>query len=326
MSNLRPVFLVSLPRSGSTLLQKMLTVSPEIHSVSEPWLILPLAFMLRRDGMLTWYNHEIFSQAIRDFIKMLPNGLRDFYSAVEHFIESLYLKTGPEATARYFLDKTPRYYLILPFLKEAFPNARFIFLFRNPLEVLSSILMTWHNGRLIIDKVYVDLFRGPVALSKGYDLLRDRSVAVYYEDLVKSPETELKKICSHLQIGFDPTMVVDYKSVKFAGTTGDQKSINEFDRISTAPVGKWKSTLNTAYRKRFCKRYVESLGDEVLATFRTSAKELTEEIDSISELRRGSVRDMFYHFVSNMRVWVSFFYYKKLFRSVLLKGRFYPYM
>ena len=52
MEGKKIIFLISLPRSGSTLLQKMLTVSPEIYSVAEPWLMLPLAFMLKKEGDL----------------------------------------------------------------------------------------------------------------------------------------------------------------------------------------------------------------------------------------------------------------------------------
>ena len=43
----------------------------------------------------------------------------------------------------YFLDKTPRYYLILKELEQVFPDAKFIFLFRNPVQIYASMLSTW---------------------------------------------------------------------------------------------------------------------------------------------------------------------------------------
>ncbi|MBT8101022.1 MAG: sulfotransferase, partial [Gammaproteobacteria bacterium] len=47
---LRPVFLLSLPRSGSTLLQRMLMTHPAISSVPEPWLLLPIFYPRRTSG------------------------------------------------------------------------------------------------------------------------------------------------------------------------------------------------------------------------------------------------------------------------------------
>lgn len=324
MKNL--IFLISLPRSGSTLLQKMLTVSPEIHSVSEPWLMLPLAFMLQKEGTLTTYSHGTAAYAVEDFIKELPNGHKDFCATLEDFATSLYSKTQHGGSARYFLDKTPRYYLIVPFLAEVFPNAKFIFLFRNPLEVLSSILTTWLNDRLIIFNHYIDVFQGPCALSRGYNLLKDRSIAVSYGDLVRSPESELQRICSYLEISYEPSMVLSYKNIEFKGRMGDPKDIHEFKNVSINSMGKWKTTLNTHYRKWYAKRYVRFLGDKVLKDFGSSVKELTREIDSITQTRRGSFKDAFYHFFSNTMRIVNGFHYKRPFWSSIFRKRFYPYM
>lgn len=324
MNEVRPIFLISLPRSGSTLLQKILTVSPEIHSVSETWLMLPLAFMLRPEETLATYNHTTAFNAIEDFIKTLPNEQKDFYAALNCFAISLYGKTRPNV--RYFIDKTPRYYLIIQFLAEVFPDAKFIFLFRHPLEILSSILTTWMNDRLIIGQHYVDIFHGPHALSDGYNLLKDRAIAVNYADLVTSPRVMVRRICSYLQIEYDPSMVANYNNVRLTGRMGDQQGIQKLESVSASSLGKWKSVLNTRYRKWFSKRYIRYLRDETLATFGTSVNGLTQEIDSISTLRRGSLKDLFYHLVSIMCRWGNAHHYKKLFTSFVRRERFYPYI
>ena len=326
MSKLCPIFLISLPRSGSTLLQKILTTSPDIHSVSETWLMLPFAFMSRKEGVLTTYSHNTAFYALEDFVRNLPNGQKDFYTAIEKFSISLYSKTLPDANIKYFLDKTPRYYLIVSFLAEVFPAAKFIFLFRNPLEVLSSILSTWMNDRFFIYKHYIDLFHGPHGLSNGHNMLRDRSIAINYKDLVESPEVELQRICSYLQISFDPSMLVDFNNVKFEGRMGDQKGSNSFRSISSSPLANWESILNTHYRKWFAKKYVKSMGDKTLRSFGTSLKELTQEIDSISNLRRGSIEDAFCHSISTIMRWIYVDYYKKKLVSFKAGERCYPYM
>ncbi len=325
MKDKKIIFLISLPRSGSTLLQKMLAVSPEIYSVAEPWLMLPLAFMLKKEGTLTQYSHKTAFQALEDLIKELPNGKTDFYREIENFSFSLYGRMASGKSCKYFLDKTPRYYLIIPFLAEVFPSAKFIFLFRNPLEVFSSILTTWKKDRFILDKHYVDLYYGPRALSVGYAMLKERAVSVSYNELVKSPEVQMRKICSYLDIPFDPSMIQNYRNVKFGGRCGDTTGVNLFDSVSTDSLEKWKNILNTHYRKWFSKRYINHLGPEILTSFGLSVTELMNEIDSITSLRAGSLRDIFYHFSSTLMRLGNIEIYKKLIAAYRKKESYYPY-
>ena len=325
MCDLIPIFLISLPRSGSTLLQKILTVNPEIHSVTEPWFILPLAYSFRKEGILTIYSQKNASLAIKDFIGTFPNNNKDYFDELRKFIISLYLKTRPNMSVKYFLDKTPRYYLIISFLAEVFPQAKFIFLFRNPLEVLSSIIKTWTGDRLFIYRHYIDLYYGPQAIANGFTLLKDRSVSINYSDLVNTPEKEIKNICSYLQIKYDQSMLSQYQTIKFSGRMGDQSVLNENDTISTIPKEKWKSSLNTIYRKYFSKKYIKGLGDDTLSAFGTSVKELHQEINSITNLRGGSFQDFFFHIVSLSKILINIDYYKNLGTLFFKKERFYPY-
>ena len=45
------------------------------------------------------------------------------------------------------LEKTPKNALRIPFLVKAFPEARFIYLYRDPRETLSSMIEAWQSGR-----------------------------------------------------------------------------------------------------------------------------------------------------------------------------------
>lgn len=325
MKDRKIIFLISLPRSGSTLLQKMLAVSPEIYSVAEPWLMLPLASMLKEEGTLTQYSHEIAFHAFEDLIKELPHGKTDFYHEIEKFSLSLYGKMAAGRSCKYFLDKTPRYYLIIPLLAEIFTDAKFIFLFRNPLDVLSSILTSWKKDRFILYKHYADVYYGPRAMSEGYALLKDRAVSVNYHDLVKSPAFQMQKVCSYLDIPYDHSMIENYKNVQFSGRWGDTTGIRQFDSVSTDSLEKWKKVLNTHYRKWFSKRYINHLGPEILTSFGLSVTELMNEIDSITSLRAGSLRDIFYHFSSTLMRLGNIEVYKRLIAAYKKKERYFPY-
>ena len=106
------VFLISMPRAGSTLTQRMLATHPDIHSRSENWLLL-LPLLARETDML-WapHNHELAAEALDDFIDHLPDGEADYRHWLRGCYAGLYRDAAGAGGARYHLDKTPRYHLI----------------------------------------------------------------------------------------------------------------------------------------------------------------------------------------------------------------------
>ena len=145
---IKPIFIFSLPRSGSTLLQNLLMNHPSISSVTEPWILLPLIYINKDEGVLSEYSHRTSKMAIQNLIENLPQKNDDFNSELREFMLNLYQKLS-SSKAKYFLDKTPRYFLIIDEIQQLFPESKFIFLFRHPLDILSSILLTWKNNSFL---------------------------------------------------------------------------------------------------------------------------------------------------------------------------------
>ena len=112
-NKIKPIFIFSLPRSGSTLLQKILASHPGISTVAEPWLLLPFVYANKKEGIITEYDEGICHRAFEDFIGNLPNKDNDYYKELGNFALKLYEKQV-DKNAVYFLDKTPRYYYIIP--------------------------------------------------------------------------------------------------------------------------------------------------------------------------------------------------------------------
>ena len=290
-----PVFIISLPRSGSTLLQKILTVHDAIHSVNETWLLLPLAHMLDSAGTYTRYNQRWAAMALNNFVEMLPNKKRDYVECVRDFSLSLYQKTIDDHKVKFFLDKTPRYFLIIRFLHEVFPDAKFIFLLRNPLDVISSILMTWKRNRFDLFRYYLDIFKGPELLTAGYNFLKKTSIKIHYEKLVTDPESEIIRICDYLKVEYNNKMTINYKDISLNGEFGDSTGINQYDKISNVSIDKWKIALNTIYRKKFAVNYIENLEDDILETYNLSKHHMISQISKINTQNKIGIKDVFWH-------------------------------
>lgn len=263
----------------------------DIASVAEPWLLLPFSYSLKKEGVLTEYGHARSYKALEDFIRNLPNKEDDYFKALGVFANTLYEKQCRNNEI-YFLDKTPEYYLIIPEIIQIFPNAKFIFLFRNPVHVMSSIIQTWSKGTL--KKLYgynTDLKYGPQALSKGYNLLKDKSYAISYENFVAEPKKYIYEICDFLELEFDENMLSSFSSQETKGKMGDLTGVKEYKNVSIKSLEKWKITFNTRFRKKLIFDYINSIDDSVLAVQGYDKKEILDEIDSLKVTRRGFLKD-----------------------------------
>ena len=145
----QPIFIVSAPRSGSTLLfetmakhNSIVTVGDESHDIIEG---LPALNPVTRN----------FDSNALDATDAAPEICR----ALHHrFLSRLVFpeaknsasreKAGPDAEFQ-FLEKTPKNALRIPFLKAMYPGAKFIFLYREPRGNISSIMEAWRSGRFV---------------------------------------------------------------------------------------------------------------------------------------------------------------------------------
>src|SRR4051794_32906956 len=120
-------FIISLPRSGSTLLQRLLAGHPRIKTVGEPWLALPFAYALREHGARGEYGHRSMALGLSEFVNALPGGTATYYREAGQMLARLHA-AFPADGHDWFLDKTPRYFLILDELLAMFPAGKFIVL------------------------------------------------------------------------------------------------------------------------------------------------------------------------------------------------------
>lgn len=274
-----PIILFSLPRSGSTLLQRLLSADSEIATVAEPWVLLPLVYALRRNGVYAEYSHDLSSQALADLLGELPGGRQAYLECMGEAMMGLYSRVAKK-DARYFLDKTPRYALIADDVISMFPEGKFIFLWRNPLAVISSMIETWGGGKWNIYIFKVDLFDGMQALIDSYDRHRETALSVNYEAFLQAPEKELNRIMDYLGLHYDASLLDELPKVRFNGKMGDPKGVNEYRKVDASPIEKWKATINNPLRRMWCRRYLAWLGRDRLAILGYDMDKLLQELNT----------------------------------------------
>lgn len=310
-----PIFIFSLPRSGSTLLQRMLLTHPKIGGTAETWLLLPIIYSIKEDGMFTEYNHKIGYQAIKDFIDELPNKKKTYLNQISIFVKKLYEQQLKEGEI-FFLDKTPRYYLIIHEIFELFPNAKYIFLFRNPIEIMSSIMNTWTDGRLKFTNYYIDLMIGPKKLSLGYEEIDNKAISIQYEDILFNTEYTLRRIFNYLEIEYVNGIEKDFKNIHMSGRMGDKKGTERYSKIEKGTINKWKDTFNTKRKKKYLEQYIKKIGSEIIESHGYNYNNLLKQIDSLKPKKLGYLCDNYDLFLGNIQ---RFFEYNQFKRKVRLK-------
>jgi hypothetical protein len=260
------IFLISQPRAGSTLLQRILAGHPEIHTVSEPWLMLhPLFPLSNGDGCRAEYDAEMAGKAFKEFLSHLIGGEAEYLAGVRSMYGRFYAKALEQSGKRFFLDKTPRYYFIIRELRATFPEAHFLIMLRNPLAVLCSVVRTWVKGKWHRAGRYKhDLIKAPRLLLDGLRAPGGNVLAVSYEELVKDPAGQVAKVCAWLGVDF-VSDILDYAERDIPRwTLGDQQNIYRFSRPSSGSLDNWLLGLHEPQTWRLATDYLEFLGRDNL--------------------------------------------------------------
>ena len=259
------IFIVSQPRAGSTLLQRLLGSHPNIHTTSEPWLMLHPLYALRSEGHEAEYDAQLAWQATEDFLQLLPEGEDQYIKGVRRMYSYLYDRALADSGKSYFVDKTPRYYFVVAELRRVFPKARYVVLLRNPLAVLHSVETAWIRGSWRkLHKSKHDLISAPRLLLEGAKLLGERALVVHYERLVANPAGEMQRICEWLGVDFVPGML-EYGSHDSPGWGfGDQVNIYQTARPHRQSVDQWMRALDSPQVWRLANDYAVFLGEQTV--------------------------------------------------------------
>ncbi|MCK6555689.1 sulfotransferase [Candidatus Binatia bacterium] len=271
-SGTRLILVIGPPRSGTTLLMRMLAAHSQIYSRAEPHLLTPLAHLGYYDTVdAAPYDHLQAAQSVREFVADLPGGESDYLDACRAYMDTLYgrMLAARGGGKRFFVDKTPANALVLPFIGKVYPTARYVVLTRHPAAVFGSYANSFFDGDYDAARRFNPILDRYVPAMARF--LRARTVPlvqVGYERLVQQPEAELRRVCEFLGVEFEPKMI-DYGEQRFeAGGLGDPVTVNRQTRPVTDSVDRWASELaGDPARLALVRAMIDGLEDGDLETW-----------------------------------------------------------
>lgn len=259
----RPLFIVSPPRSGSTLLFETLAAAPGLYSPGDESHALiegvpglsPSAHDWESNRLLAAHAGEPAITALR-----------------ERFFRQLRDREGrqPSAGPVRMLEKTPKNALRIPFLRTVFPQARFVFLYREPRQVLASMIDGWRSGQF---QTYPRLpgWDGPAwsfLLTPGWRQLAGRpleeivaaqwaaTMQVLFDDLaalpdgqwigiehgrfLADPQGEVRRICDWAGLAWDRTLGRELPLSRYTLTPPDPEKWRRHEPAIEATRALWE--------------------------------------------------------------------------------------
>mgnify|MGYP000963431175 CR=1 FL=1 len=222
------VFLLSPPRSGSTLLRVMLDGHLRLFAPPEMDLLSFNTLAERRAAFsgesAFWLQGPVRAlMAARELDADAADRLMEAFERRGLTVQEFYAELQSCIGGRLLVDKTPTYPLDLNILRRAeedFAGARYIHLVRHPYSSIYSFV------EAKLDQVF---FRHPHTFSRRelaelvwtlshqniltflQDVPAERQVRVHFEELVGDPEAVTRRLCDFLKIDFDPALVRPYE-------------------------------------------------------------------------------------------------------------------
>lgn len=242
----------------------MLANHSAVYCPNEPWLLLNLyALFDGRPHATGSPNENLATVALRELLSE-----EQFSQAARAFALSVYNQKLQQQRKQIFVDKTPRYYQVLSFLDQLFPDAKKIWLMRNPLDVAASYAATWQVpvAELVGESMSPNSLDLTIGLRNYIRYFRGQpnSFEIRYEDLVTNAPEELQRLCAFLGVPYEPGLE-DYDrgdpgfSAMKDQLMGD-KNIFSHSRPHTQSVGKWKQHFTTEDLQRL----VNVIGEKAL--------------------------------------------------------------
>lgn len=234
--SISPIMIIGCGRSGNTLLRSMLVRGGEVAIPPESYVWPAIARGYSRWRYSSWgaaaaqvvdaFTDSEFGLSASDLQLMkasaeaLPEGQRSLAAILNLIYETYCDRTG--FGGRRWGDKTPFNILDIRVLEGIFPAAQYVHIVRDPRAVALSYVKAARASEGIRENTveasadrWVRSVRNARALRKR---LGPRQYAeLRYEDLVRAPEEELRRLCGFLNLAYGPAMLSFQKGAKALG-------------------------------------------------------------------------------------------------------------
>jgi tetratricopeptide (TPR) repeat protein len=223
-----PVFVLGMPRSGSTLIEQILASCPKVHGAGEISDFVGAAAEVAGENLADLRAFGDDGEAFRDQLGRIGAGYLD-------------RMRGRGAGADRIVDKMPDNFRLAGLIHLALPNARIIHTRRDPMDTCLSCYSKLFSANVPFAYDLGELGR----YYRAYDavmahwravLPAEVLLEVSYENLVADPETQARRLVEHCGLGWDPRCLDFHRNTRFVRTAS---AVQVRKPIYTDAVARW---------------------------------------------------------------------------------------
>jgi tetratricopeptide (TPR) repeat protein len=236
-----PIFIVGMPRTGTTLVERILTSHSEVAAVGE-LTDFPL--------LMTAMVRERLAIAPPDESEIDASLRLDFRELGRRYIESARQLAGG---ARYFVDKLPYNFLYCGYIAAALPHAKIVHLRRDPLDTCYAVYKTLFFNAYSYSydlQELADYYVGyRTHMDHWHRVVPGRILDVTYEEFVRDPESQARRVLDWCGLPWQAS-VLDFHATQRPSMTASAMQVRK--PIYTHSVGAWRrsSSALTQVRER----------------------------------------------------------------------------
>ncbi|MDH5434010.1 MAG: sulfotransferase [Gammaproteobacteria bacterium] len=224
-SNKTPIFIVGLPRTGTTLVDRIISSHSMIESVDETFFMQLSIRYVAEFGGIGDVDQQIIEKAAQKDISLIN---KKYFETIEYRLDQ----------APMFVDKYPLNFLYLGFIAKAFPNAKIIYLRRNPMD---ACLALFKQSYFKFAYSLEDLGKYYIAQEKmrnhWRNILKDKIIELDYEKLVADQENTTRLLLEKLGVEFESQCLNFEKNPNPSATAS---TVQVRSKIHSSSVNKWK--------------------------------------------------------------------------------------
>lgn len=226
-----PIFVLGLPRTGTTLVERILASHSDVLSAGE---LQNFGITLKRMSE-SRTNRMLDVETVRSAMEI------NFGELGQRYIQSTRPVTG---STRHFIDKLPMNFFYIGFIAQALPNAKIVCLRRNAMDsCLSNFRQLFRLDHPYYSYAYsledtADYYLLFDQLMAHWEnLFPDRILRVEYEQLVDEPEAQTRRLLAHCGLGFQDACL-NFHENKAPVATASAAQVRE--PIHGRALGRWK--------------------------------------------------------------------------------------
>jgi hypothetical protein len=268
----KPIFIVGCPRSGTTILAKILNNHSKIASATEVHYFNHLCKLKKYDWnniddkfLKTFYNET----RIEDFCSLLKISFEEFknqFNSTEieasltkinqnqrRLFDTLMLLLLKKNNKQLCCEKTPQHLLSVEKILLLYPDAKIVHLIRDGRDTVNSLIkMPWRpEGLLNNSRFWKQYAKIGLELNDKYSKAKNNFITIKYEDLLRTPDSTIRILCEFVQINFEESML----SKNTSTSTVDESNIfsswesswkhKAMEELDSTRVGAWHKELSS---------------------------------------------------------------------------------